>query len=120
MRRDLQFSEPGAGGPPAVVRPARVEFSDQAINDLRQRIAHTREPRFPLAGRWEYGTGWEVVKAALARWAEFDARALAARLNAIPQVDVELDGITIRAFHVRGEVPDAIPIVLTHGWPSTI
>jgi pimeloyl-ACP methyl ester carboxylesterase len=120
MRRDSQFEPDLLGRAPPVVRPARVAFSDEDIADLRQRIARTRPARFPLAGRWDFGTGREVVDATLDRWSEFDPHALAARLNAIPQIDVELDGITVRAFHLQGEIADALPIVLTHGWPSTV
>jgi pimeloyl-ACP methyl ester carboxylesterase len=102
------------------VRAARVAFDAAGIEDLRRRIAATRRVRFPLPGRWTYGTGIDVVRAALELWVQFDIDGLEARLNTVPQVDVELDGIAIRAFHVRGERDDALPIVLTHGWPSTI
>jgi pimeloyl-ACP methyl ester carboxylesterase len=64
--------------------------------------------------------GTEVLAEVLDQWATFDVHALAERLNEIPQLDVKVAGVTIRAFHLRSQTDDALPIVLTHGWPSTV
>lgn len=104
---------------PAPVRPATVRFEHARTDELRTRIRATRTARFPFRDRW-YGTGSGVLAEILERWARFDPDELAARLNAIPQHDVDVDGVVIRAFHVRAERRDALPIVLTHGWPSTV
>jgi pimeloyl-ACP methyl ester carboxylesterase len=102
------------------VRPATIGFDDRAVDDLRRRIRETRTVRFPLPGRWAYGTGRDVVGELLRLWSQFDVGALVRDLNAMAPVDVTVDGVRITAFHVRGERHDALPIVLTHGWPSTV
>jgi pimeloyl-ACP methyl ester carboxylesterase len=106
--------------PLTVVRPATIEVDDLAIEDLQRRIRAVRTAHFPLDGRWAYGTGPEVVRELLGLWLTFDVEALVRDLNAIPQVDVIVDGLRVRAFHARGERDGALPIVLTHGWPSTV
>jgi pimeloyl-ACP methyl ester carboxylesterase len=104
----------------AVVSAARVSFAQEAVDQMRRKLAATRAVRFPFAEQWQFGTGMDVVAMLLERWAEFDVEALAARLNAVPQVDVNLQGVRVRAFHFRGEHEHALPVVLTHGWPSTV
>ncbi len=106
--------------PLIAVEPAIVDIDARAIEDLRRRIRTARIAHIPLPGRWTYGTGKEVVHELLELWAQFDVEALVRSLNGIPQVDVTVDGLRVRAFHVRGERDDALPIVLTHGWPSTV
>jgi pimeloyl-ACP methyl ester carboxylesterase len=102
------------------VRPAIVDFEERAIDELRRRIRAARTAQVPLPDRWAFGTGSDVVREVLELWARFDIEALVRSLNAIPQVDVTVDGLPIRAFHVRAERDAALPIVLTHGWPSSI
>jgi pimeloyl-ACP methyl ester carboxylesterase len=105
---------------PRGVRPARVELAAGTLEDLRDRIAATRAARIPpgVTGRW--GIDADALAEILARWRSFDADALAQRLDAIDQVDVAFDDGTVRALHFRGEVEHATPLVVVHGWPSTV
>jgi len=105
---------------PRGVRPARVELTAGTLEDLRDRIAATRAAGIPpgVTGRW--GIDADALAEILARWRSFDADALAQRLDAIDQVDVAFDDGTVRALHFRGEVEHATPLVVVHGWPSTV
>jgi len=100
--------------------PASVRIDPSEVGHLRSRIAATRRAGFRGREPWAFGTGREVLAEVLDLWAGFDVGALADSLNAIPQVDVRFGELTIRALHLRGEVDDALPIVITHGWPSTV
>jgi pimeloyl-ACP methyl ester carboxylesterase len=100
--------------------PASVGIGPSEVGHLRSRIAATRRACFRHQEPWAFGTGPEVLAEVLDLWGEFDVGALADSLNAIPQVDVRFGELTIRALHLRGEVDEALPIVITHGWPSTV
>jgi pimeloyl-ACP methyl ester carboxylesterase len=103
-----------------MLSPAQVSFGEEEIAALHRSVRRSAPARFPLAGRWTFGTGGEVVDRALRAWSEFDVEAFVERLNAVPQVDLHRDEVTVRAFHLRGERDDALPLLLTHGWPSTV
>jgi pimeloyl-ACP methyl ester carboxylesterase len=106
--------------PRTTVHPATVRFEERDVAELRRRIRATRAVDVPFDDRWAYGTGKDVVRELAELWLDFDVAALSRDLNAVPQVDVTLDGLRVRVFHVRSERDDALPIVLTHGWPSSI
>lgn len=101
------------------VLPFRVDVPDTALEDLRARLARTRLPD-PLPGDdWATGVPVGTLGALVARWAEHDWRATERRINALPQLTTRIDGQTIHAVHVRSAVPDALPVLLVHGWPGS-
>lgn len=101
------------------VLPFRIDVPDTALEDLRARLARTRLPD-PLPGDdWATGVPVGTLGALVARWAEHDWRATERRINALPQLTTRIDGQTIHAVHVRSAVPDALPVLLVHGWPGS-
>ncbi|RSN14642.1 epoxide hydrolase [Nonomuraea sp. WAC 01424] len=101
------------------IRPFRIEISQADLLDLQARLALTRFAD-EIAGA-DQGVSVERVKRLVAHWRSgFDWRAQEARLNAYPQFTTEIDGQNIHFFHVRSDNPDALPLILTHGWPGTI
>jgi len=97
-----------------------IEIEDERIDEMRRKLRETRWPGdFGNVG-WHYGVeeGW--LRDMVAYWAnEFDWRAAEARMNALSQFRVEIDGVLIHFVHLKSGRPDAIPLILTHGWPWT-
>jgi len=105
----------------APVAPFRVEVPDAVLGDLQHRLDATRFPE-PLPGAgWDYGTDAAYLRELVAYWRDgYDWRATEARLNGLSHATTEIDGQRIHCVHVRSPVPDALPLVLTHGWPGSI
>jgi pimeloyl-ACP methyl ester carboxylesterase len=104
----------------SAVRPFTIAVPDVVLGDLRRRLAATRWPRQVDGAAWEYGTNLEYLQELCAYWRdEFDWRAAERRLNALPQFVTEIDGQEIHFIHLQGHGEASIPIVLTHGWPSS-
>ncbi|NUS03869.1 MAG: alpha/beta fold hydrolase [Nonomuraea sp.] len=101
------------------IRPFRVEISQADLDDLQARLALTRfADEIPGA---DQGVSVERVRRLVDHWRTgFDWRAQEARLNAYPQFTMEIDGQNIHFVHVRSDNPDALPLILTHGWPGSI
>ncbi|NRQ35380.1 epoxide hydrolase [Nonomuraea sp. NN258] len=101
------------------IRPFRIAVPQADLDDLRDRLARTRfTDEIPGA---EQGVAVSRVKRLVERWRDgFDWRAQEARFNAHPQFTTEIDGQNIHFIHVRSENPDALPLILTHGWPGSI
>ncbi|HEU0245695.1 MAG TPA: alpha/beta fold hydrolase [Gaiellaceae bacterium] len=103
------------------IRPFHIDISDEALEDLRRRIAATNWPEretvaddsqgLQLATMWKLARYWET---------EYDWRACETKLNAFPQFITEIDGLDIHFIHVRSEHEDALPMVVNHGWPGSI
>lgn len=102
-------------------RPFKLEIGEDALADLRQRLARTRFPdEAPDAG-WAHGTSLAYAKELARYWAhDFDWRTQEARLNAFPQYKVALHGIDVHYLHVPGVGPSPKPLVLLHGWPGSV
>ncbi|WP_436758618.1 epoxide hydrolase family protein [Streptosporangium sp. V21-05] len=102
------------------IRPFHIDIPQADLDDLRDRLARTRWPReLPDTG-WSRGVPLDYLKDLAAYWAGgFDWRAQEARLNAFPQFVTTIDGQDIHFLHVRSPEPDARPLLLTHGWPSS-
>jgi pimeloyl-ACP methyl ester carboxylesterase len=99
----------------------RIEVPDAELDDLRDRLRGTRWPERETVDDWSQGVPLEYLKELCDHWAsEYDWRATEARLNALPQFRTEIDGLGIYFIHVRSGRPDAIPLVMTHGWPGSI
>jgi pimeloyl-ACP methyl ester carboxylesterase len=102
------------------VEPFTIALDQDLLEDLRQRIITTRWPSQPPLPGWEYGADLEYLQDLLSTWADgFDWRAQERELNRFPHFRARIDGHWVHFVHVRGTGPNPMPIVLTHGWPST-
>jgi len=105
----------------AEVQPFRIDIPDAALEDLRDRLARTRWPdELPGAG-WAYGVPLGYLRELAEYWrAGYDWRAQEARLNQFPQFITTIDGARVHFLHVRSPEPQALPVVITHGWPGSV
>jgi pimeloyl-ACP methyl ester carboxylesterase len=103
------------------IRPFQVEISDEALDDLRRRIAATRWPSKELVDDWSQGVRLAMLRELARYWAEdYDFGRIEERLNALPQFMTEIDGLEIHFIHVRSQHEDALPLIITHGWPGSV
>jgi pimeloyl-ACP methyl ester carboxylesterase len=100
--------------------PFEVQIPDADIEDLRDRLRRTRWPDAETVDDWSQGIPLQYVRELCSWWAEEYDMGLAGRINAFPQARVELDGLGIHFLHARSPEPDALPLVLTHGWPGSV
>src|SRR5215204_345029 len=99
--------------------PFTVQVPDGTLEDLRERLVRTRWPRGAAAG-WEEGPNVGYVEELVRFWrTDFDWRARERAINAVPHFRVQLDDGWIHYVHVGGKGPAPMPLLLTHGWPST-
>ncbi|MAO40326.1 MAG: hypothetical protein CMK70_08905 [Pseudohongiella sp.] len=105
----------------AAIVPFEINVSDEAIADLQYRLANARLPaQIPGTG-WEYGTNAQYLKELIDYWqTRFDWREQEAQLNTLDQFITTIDGLPIHFIHQRSSNPDAIPLMITHGWPGSI
>jgi pimeloyl-ACP methyl ester carboxylesterase len=102
------------------ITPFPIRVEEETLTDLRARIRGTRWPEPAPGEAWDQGTDLEYLRRLLSYWAEeFDWRAQERRLNALPQFRAELDGVPIHFVHERARSGRGIPLILTHGWPSS-
>lgn len=105
----------------APIRPFQINIAEGQLDDLRRRIKATRWPDRETVDDWTQGVPLAYVQEVCDYWANsYDWRATEKRLNAIPQFVTEIDGCDVHFLHVRSPEPNAIPLVLTHGWPGSI
>src|SRR5881275_53064 len=103
------------------VRPFRVDMPEEAIADLRRRIAATRFPDKELVADGSQGVQLVMLQELARYWAtDYDFRRLDSRLNALPQFMTKIDGIDIHFIHVKSRHENALPLVITHGWPGSV
>jgi len=103
------------------IRPFNVEIPDEKIADLRGRIGATRWPTKELVDDASQGVQLATLKALADYWTtEYDFGRLAERLNAFPQYTTEIDGLDIHFIHVESQHENALPIIITHGWPGSV
>ncbi|MFF5296087.1 epoxide hydrolase family protein [Paractinoplanes globisporus] len=106
---------------PAEIRPFRFTMSEEAKADLRQRIAATRWPSSELVDDRSQGVQRATMQELARYWTtEYDWRGLEAKLNAVPQFTTDIDGVEIHFIHVRSRHEDALPLIMTHGWPGSV
>src|ERR1700724_2701345 len=102
-------------------QPFTLSVPDQAIADLRERLARTRYPDQAPGAPWAYGTDVGYLRELVEYWrTAFDWRAEEARLNAFPQYKVPLCGIDLHFLHIPGKGPAPCPLLLMHGWPGSV
>ena len=104
---------------PLDLQPFTIAIPEAQLDDLRDRLARTRLPQqIPDAG-WDYGTELGYLTELIGYWRdEYDWRRVEARLNAYDQYLAEIDGARVHFLHVRSPESDALPLVITHGWPG--
>jgi pimeloyl-ACP methyl ester carboxylesterase len=103
------------------IRPFHAEFPSEAVDELRRRLAATRWPGRELVADASQGVQLQTTQALVRYWSsEYDFGRLEARLNALPQFTTEIDGVEIHFIHVKSRHADALPLLITHGWPGSV
>jgi pimeloyl-ACP methyl ester carboxylesterase len=103
------------------IRPFRVDMPEEGIADLRRRIAATRWPSRELVADRSQGVQLATSQELARYWiTEYDWRKCEARLNALPQFKTEIDGVDIHFIHVTSRHENALPLIMTHGWPGSV
>ena len=103
------------------IRPLHVEFSEERIDDLRRRIAATRWPSKELVDERSQGVQLAAAQALARYWLdEYDFGRVEARLNELPQFVTQIDGVGIHFIHVMSSHENALPLIMTHGWPGSV
>jgi len=112
---------PAEAGEGREIRPFGVNFPDDALVDLRRRVAATRWPDKETVADPSQGVQLATVQQLARYWqTDYDWRKAEARLNALPQFVTEIDGLDIHFIHVRSKHENALPLIVTHGWPGSI
>jgi pimeloyl-ACP methyl ester carboxylesterase len=103
------------------IRPFQVEIPNEELAELRRRIAATRSPTKELVEDRSQGVQLATIQALARYWAtDYDLGRLEARLNAVPQFTTKIDGVDIHFIHVRSSHENALPLIMTHGWPGSV
>jgi pimeloyl-ACP methyl ester carboxylesterase len=111
----------GAAKADEVIRPFSIAFPDEAIADMRRRIIAARLPERETVADDSQGVQLATVHSLAYYWAtQYDWRRCEAQLNALPQFITEIDGLDIHFVHVRSSHQNAMPLIVTHGWPGSI
>jgi pimeloyl-ACP methyl ester carboxylesterase len=109
------------GSDKTAIRPFRVNFPDAELDELRRRINATRWPERELVNDISQGVQLATIQKLARYWAtDYDWRKIEAKLNALPQFMTEIDGLDIHFIHVRSKHENALPLIVTHGWPGSI
>jgi pimeloyl-ACP methyl ester carboxylesterase len=103
------------------IRPFHIHFPDAALVDLRRRVAATNFPERETVTDATQGVQLATMLALARYWqTDYDWRKVEARLNALPQFTTNIDGLEIHFIHVRSKEPNALPVIITHGWPGSV
>jgi len=106
---------------PTGIREVHIEMPEDALVDLRRRLATTRWPTKELVADRSQGVQLATIQALTRYWAtEHDWRACEKRLNALPQFTTQIDGVDIHFIHVKSRHEHALPLIMTHGWPGSV
>jgi pimeloyl-ACP methyl ester carboxylesterase len=107
--------------PSAEIRPFRVHFPEEALVDLRRRVSATKWPSQEIVKDATQGVQFATMQKLARYWAtDYDWRKIEAKLNALPQFITEIDGLDIHFIHVRSNHENALPMIMTHGWPGSV
>jgi pimeloyl-ACP methyl ester carboxylesterase len=105
----------------AAIRPFEVRIPDEALTELRHRLAATRLPSKELVDDRSQGVQLATIRELVRYWAsDYDLRRVESRLGALPQFVTEIDGVDVHFVHVRSRHENALPLIMTHGWPGSI
>src|SRR5215213_4092439 len=103
------------------IRPFRISIPQEALDNLRRRIAATQWPERETVTDSSQGVQFATMQALAQYWmTDYDWRKCEAKLNALPQFITEIDGLDIHFIHVRSKHENALPLIVTHGWPGSI
>jgi pimeloyl-ACP methyl ester carboxylesterase len=120
VTRATQATKAAAGADESI-RPFRIKVTQQALDDLRRRIAATRWPEQETVADSSQGVRLATMRELARYWeTKYDWRKVEARLNALPQFVTNIDGLDIHFIHVRSKEKNALPLIITHGWPGSI
>jgi epoxide hydrolase len=107
--------------PSEEIRPFTIEIPQPALDDLRERLARTRWPDELPGPGWSRGAPLDYLRELAEYWrTSYDWRENEARLNGLPQFATTIDGANVHFLHVRSPEPDALPLIMTHGWPGSV
>jgi pimeloyl-ACP methyl ester carboxylesterase len=101
------------------IRPFQIDIPAAEIDDLRSRLSRVRWPGALAGVGWDYGIDDAYARTLAGDWAAFDWAACQARLNALPHFKADVDGSGVHFVHAKGKGPNPVPLILTHGWPSS-
>jgi len=102
------------------VTPFKIEVSDAALEDLKERLDRTRWPDEIPGSGWDYGSNLDYIKELVEYWrTKFDWRAQEKLINSFSHFKTDVDGLGIHFIHEKGKGPNPMPLVITHGWPGT-
>jgi pimeloyl-ACP methyl ester carboxylesterase len=114
-------AELDTGAEDSTIRPFHIDVPEEELADLRRRIAATRWPRKELVADRSQGVQLGPLQELARYWAaDYDWRKAEAELNALPQFTTEIDGVEIQFIHVRSRHENALPLIMTHGWPGSV
>jgi len=103
------------------IKPFRIAVGDAVLDDLRSRLRNTRWPEAEVVDDWSQGAPLAWIKEVCRYWAEeYDWRKREALLNRFAQYTTDIDGLAIHFLHVRSPHPEAMPLLITHGWPGSV
>jgi pimeloyl-ACP methyl ester carboxylesterase len=103
------------------ITPFRISVGDDVLDDLKARLRKTRWPEAEVVADWSQGTPLKWIKEVCKYWAEeYDWRSRETLLNRFVQFTTEVDGLDIHFLHVRSPHPEAMPLIITHGWPGSV
>ena len=106
---------------PTAIRPFRIEIPESELEALRARLRATRWPTKELVEDRSQGVQLTTLRELARYWTtEYDWRKCEARLNALPQFTTEIDGVEIHFIHVKSAHENALPLIMTHGWPGSV
>src|SRR6185295_172361 len=110
---DLKSSE--------VVRPFKIKFEDAELNDLRQRVMATRWPKMETVNDATQGVQLATIQKLAKYWVDgYDWRKVESKLNSYPNFVTNIDGLDIHFIHVKSKHANALPLIVTHGWPGSV
>jgi pimeloyl-ACP methyl ester carboxylesterase len=114
-------AHPASAAEGDAIRPFHISFPEETLVDLRRRIAATRWPERETVTDPSQGVQFATIQKLARYWqTDYDWRKIETRLNALPQFTTEIDGLDIHFIHVRSKHDNALPMIVTHGWPGSI
>ncbi len=103
------------------IREFRIDVPDETLIDLKSRLSRTRFPDQVPGSEWDYGSDTAYIRELVDYWRHsYDWREHEAELNELPHFKTDIDGLEMHFVHVKSKEPDAMPLVMTHGWPGSI